>query len=99
MFSLGSKAYASEAGFPTRPIRLIAPFPPGGAADVISRLLSQPLSAALGQPVVVENRSGSGGRIGTEAVVRAPADGYTLLMGSQATNSINPPLYPDLPYD
>jgi tripartite-type tricarboxylate transporter receptor subunit TctC len=53
----------------------------------------------LGQPVVVENRSGSGGRIGTEAVVRAAADGYTLLMGSQATNSINPPLYPDLPYD
>ncbi len=94
----GSRAHA-QVGFPTRPVRLIAPFPPGGAADVISRILSQPLTAVLGQPVVVENRSGSGGRIGTEAVVRAAADGYTLLMGSQATNSINPPLYPDLPYD
>jgi tripartite-type tricarboxylate transporter receptor subunit TctC len=99
VLSPGSKAQAAESEFPTRPIRLIAPFPPGGAADVISRLLSQPLSAAMGQPVVVENRSGSGGRIGTEAAVRATADGYTLLMGSQATNSINPPLYPDLPYD
>jgi tripartite-type tricarboxylate transporter receptor subunit TctC len=98
LLAASQKAQA-QAGFPTRPIRLVAPFPPGGAADVISRLISQPLSAALGQPVVVENRSGSGGRIGTEAVVRAPADGYTLLMGSQATNSINPPLYPDLPYD
>lgn len=99
MVAANRGAQAAAAGFPDRPIRLIAPFPPGGAADVISRLLSQPLSAALGQPVVVENRSGSGGRIGTEAAVRSPADGYTLLMGSQATNSINPSLYPDLPYD
>jgi tripartite-type tricarboxylate transporter receptor subunit TctC len=78
---------------------VIVPFPPAGAADLITRLLSERLAQELGQPVVVENRSGGGGRIGTEAAVRAPADGYTLLMGSQATNSINPELYRDLTYD
>ncbi len=85
--------------FPSRPVRVIVPFPPAGAADVITRLLADPLSKELGQPVVAENRSGAGGRVGTEAAVRAPADGYTMLMGSQATNSINPELYTDLPYD
>ncbi|WP_052389615.1 Bug family tripartite tricarboxylate transporter substrate binding protein [Belnapia moabensis] len=92
-------AQAAEPDFPSRPLRLIAPFPPAGAADVISRLLAEPLGRALGQTVLVENRSGGGGRIGTEAAVRSPADGYTLLMGSQATNSINPELYSDLNYD
>ncbi len=89
----------AQAAFPARPIRLIVPFPPAGAADVISRLLADPLLRALGQPVVIENRSGGGGRIGTEAAVRSAPDGYTILMGSQATNSINPELYGDLPYD
>jgi tripartite-type tricarboxylate transporter receptor subunit TctC len=94
-----SSARAAEPRFPSGPLRLIVPFPPAGAADVISRLLGEPLAKALGQPVVIENRSGGGGRIGTEAAVRASADGYTLLMGSQATNSINPELYSDLSYD
>jgi tripartite-type tricarboxylate transporter receptor subunit TctC len=94
-----SAARAADPNFPSRPLRLIVPFPPAGAADVISRLLGEPLAKALGQPIVIENRSGGGGRIGTEAAVRAPADGYTLLMGSQATNSINPELYSDLSYD
>lgn len=85
--------------FPIRPVRVIVPFPPAGAADVITRLLADPLSRELGQPVVAENRSGAGGRVGTEAAVRAAADGYTMLMGSQATNSINPELYADLTYD
>lgn len=91
-------AHASQ-DFPARPLRLVAPFPPAGAADVIARLLAEPLGQALGQNVVVENRSGGGGRIGTEAVVRSAPDGHTLLMGSQATNSINPELYSDLSYD
>lgn len=106
---LGAAAAAAVAGipslsraqsdFPSRTIRLVAPFPPAGAADIISRFLNEPLSRALGQVVVVENRAGSGGRIGTEFVVKSPPDGYTILMGSQATNSINPELYKDLNYD
>jgi tripartite-type tricarboxylate transporter receptor subunit TctC len=90
---------AQGTSFPNRSVRVLVPFPPAGAADVITRLLTEPLSRELGQSLVVENRSGGGGRIGTEAAVRAEADGYTMLMGSQATNSINPELYTDLPYD
>ena len=85
-------ASAQAQPFPTRPVRVIVPFPPGGAADVLTRLMSEPLSRELGQPMVIENRVGSGGRIGTEAAARATPDGYTMLMGSQATNSINPEL-------
>jgi tripartite-type tricarboxylate transporter receptor subunit TctC len=86
----GTAAHAQA--FPTRPVRVIVPFPPGGAADVLTRLLSEPLSRELGQTMVIENRVGSGGRIGTEAAARAVPDGYTILMGSQAANSINPEL-------
>ena len=89
----------AETGFPSRPVKIIAPFPPAGAADIISRLVGEPLSRALGQPVLIDNRSGGGGRIGTEVAVHSAPDGYTLLMGSQATNSINPELYHDLSYD
>ena len=95
----GPRAGRANEPFPSRPVRVIVPFPPAGAADVITRLLAEPLSKELGQPVLAENRSGAGGRVGAEAAVRAPADGYTMLMGSQATNSINPELYADLPYD
>ena len=96
---MASAAEAADPAYPARPIKLVVPFPPAGAADIISRLIAEPLGRELGQNVVVENRSGAGGRIGTEAVVRSPADGYTLVMGSQATNSVNPELYTDLPYD
>ncbi len=95
---LGGAAAQAQA-FPTRAVRVIVPFPPGGAADVLTRLLSEPLSRELAQPLVVENRIGSGGRIGTEAAARAAPDGYTMLMGSQATNSINPELYRDATFD
>lgn len=98
-FAAPRGAHAQGSSFPTRSVRVIVPFPPAGAADVITRLLSEPLTRELGQTIVVENRSGGGGRIGAEAAVRADPDGYTLLMGSQATNSINPELYKDLPYD
>src|SRR3954471_18922693 len=79
--------------WPTRPIRLILPFPPGGATDVIGRTVGQPLSLRLGQPVVVENRPGSNGNIAAEAVARARPDGYTLLLGSDSLFGINPHLY------
>ena len=66
--------------YPTRPVRLITPFPAGGVTDLFSRLIGQSLSERLGQPVIIENRAGAGGNVGTEAVVRASPDGYTLLL-------------------
>jgi tripartite-type tricarboxylate transporter receptor subunit TctC len=83
---------------PDRPVRFVAPFPPGGASDLIARMLAEELGMALGQPIAVENRAGVGGAIGTEAVVRARPDGLTLLMGSQATHATNPALQ-KLAYD
>src|SRR5262245_18625873 len=81
--------------YPTRPVRLIVPFGPAGATDITARLIGQWLSERLGQQFVIENRPGAGGNIGTEAVVRAPADGYTLLMvGSY--NATNATLYDKL---
>lgn len=85
--------------FPSKPIKVIVSFPPGGAADQIARAVSVPLSEAMGQPVVVENRAGANGNIGAEAVVKSPADGYTLLMSSGGTVSINPHLFPKMSFD
>jgi tripartite-type tricarboxylate transporter receptor subunit TctC len=85
--------------YPTRSIRLIVPFPPGGATDTTSRIIAHALSAGLGQQVVVDNRPGATGRIGTELVAKAPADGYTLLFGSAGPNVILPGAYSKLPYD
>ena len=84
--------------YPTRPIRLIAPFPPGGVVDLFSRLLSEPLSERLGQPVIVENRAGAGGNVGTEVAVRAAPDGYTLLLFT-VSNTINQTLFRNLNFD
>jgi tripartite-type tricarboxylate transporter receptor subunit TctC len=88
---------AQAQSWPSRPLRVIVPFPPGGAIDAMTRLLAPNLSDALGQPVVVENRAGAGGTIGTEAAARS-ADQHTLLMVSMA-HAVNPSLYPRLPYD
>jgi tripartite-type tricarboxylate transporter receptor subunit TctC len=85
--------------YPTRSIRLIVPFPPGGATDTTSRILAHALSQSLGQQVVVDNRPGATGRIGTELVAKAPGDGYTLLFGSAGPNVILPGAYSKLPYD
>jgi tripartite-type tricarboxylate transporter receptor subunit TctC len=90
---------AVAQSWPTRPIRLVLPFPPGGATDVIGRTVGQPLSARLGQPVVVENRPGSNGNIAAEAVAHARPDGYTLLLGSDSLFGINPHLYARMPVD
>jgi len=86
---------ARAQAYPTRPVRIIVPFAPAGSTDIFSRLMGQWLSERLGQPFVTENRPGAAGNIGTEAVVRAPADGYTLLLAG-SVNTINATLYQSL---
>ena len=92
-------AHGADTGYPNKPIRLVVPFPAGGTTDVMGRLIGQQLSVRLGQQFVIDNRPGAGGSIGTDIVAKAPADGYTLLLGGVATQSINPSLYARLPYD
>ena len=89
----------SAQNYPSRPIRLVVPYPPGGPLDIMARAIGQKLTEAWSQPVVVDNRAGAGGNIGAELVAKSPADGYTLLMGAVATHAINPTLYGKLPYD
>ena len=90
-------ASAALAQYPTRPIKLVVPWPPGGAVDTLGRLVAQTVSEPLGQPIVVENRAGAAGAIGSDAVAKSEPDGYTLLMGSTTVISINPALQ-KLPY-
>lgn len=87
------------AGYPDRPVKLIVPFPPGGTSDVVGRIFADALGKELGQTVVVENRSGAGGSVGTRAVASAAPDGYTLLLATSSTNGTNPAVYKTLPYD
>ncbi len=85
--------------YPVKTVRWISPWPPGGANDIFSRLIAQKLTESLGQTVIVDNRPGAAGAIGTEAAAKAPADGYTLTLGSSPTHAIAPSLNPALPYD
>ena len=85
--------------YPTQPVRLVVPWAPGGATDVIARLIAQPLTQQLGQSVVVENKAGAGGNIGTAQFVRAKPDGYTIIMATSSTNAANPHLYKELGFD
>lgn len=85
--------------YPERPIRLIVPQPPGGGYDLVGRIAADKLQQLLGQTVIVENRTGAGTRAGTDAVAKAPADGYTLLVGASPNIVFNPALYKDLPHD
>ena len=90
---------AQAQAYPNQPIRLMVPWPPGGGVDTTARMLVEPLGRKLGQPVVIDNRAGAGGNIGTEMAARAKPDGYNLLMGSISPNAINVHLYPKLPFD
>ena len=85
--------------FPSRPVRIVVPWPPSGNVDITARTLAPAFSEALGQQVIVENRAGAGGTIGTAAVVKSPADGYTLLLGSSGTVTSGPAVFKNLPYD
>jgi len=90
---------APAQSFPTRPIRLVVPFPPGGPTDIVARPLAQLLGEALKQPVIIENKGGAGGSIAADGVAKSPPDGYTLIMATVGTHAINAALYRKLPYD
>ena len=90
---------AQAQAFPTHPLRVIVPQPPGGGFDLVARTLADPLAAQLGQPVIVENRPGGGTIVGSDAVAKADADGYTILLGASANLVLSAGLYPSLPYD
>jgi tripartite-type tricarboxylate transporter receptor subunit TctC len=90
--------FAKAEAFPVRPVHIVVGFPAGGAGDIVARLIGQPLQQRTGQSVVIDNRPGAGGSIGAEAVVRAPPDGYTLILAG-GNNAINATLYRNLPYD
>jgi tripartite-type tricarboxylate transporter receptor subunit TctC len=88
-----AQAVRAQASYPSKPVRIIVPFPPGGATDIIARDIGERLSVALGQPFLIENKAGASGNIGIELAVRSVADGYTLVMGSAQTLTINPQLF------
>jgi tripartite-type tricarboxylate transporter receptor subunit TctC len=89
----------AQGNYPTKPIRLIVAFPPGGSTDIVARIVAQKLGGQLGQPLVIENRDGAGGTLGTAVVARAPADGYTLVVGTTSTHVVAPSVYQKLEYD
>jgi tripartite-type tricarboxylate transporter receptor subunit TctC len=90
---------ALPQNYPSRPIRMIVPFPAGGTADLLARQIGQTMSEQLRQQMIIENRTGAGGNIGADLAAKAKPDGYTLLMGTVSTHAINPNLYPNMPYD
>jgi tripartite-type tricarboxylate transporter receptor subunit TctC len=90
---------AAQGSWPTKPVRIVVPFAPGGTTDILARAVAPELSKAFGQQFIVDNRAGAGGNVGAEIVAKAPNDGYTLLMGTVGTHGINRALYPKLPFD
>ena len=99
LFFIAASAASCAQGYPSRSIRIVVAFPPGGTSDVVARTLAQKLNESFGQPVIVENRPGAGGNLGAEFVAKAPADGYTLLVCTPAELAINVSLYGKLPYE
>ncbi len=100
----GTLAFASlpavaQNAWPTKPVRIIVPFAPGGTTDILARAMAPELSKAFNQPFIVENRAGAGGNVGADLVAKSPADGYTLLMGTVGTHGINKALYSKMPFD
>src|SRR5215212_3322421 len=105
LVALGLAAWAStpslraQGAWPTKPVRIVVPFAPGGTTDILARALAPELAKAFGQTFVVENKAGAGGNLGADLVAKSPPDGYTLVMGTVGTQAINPALYPKMPYD
>ena len=97
VFSITTSTYADT--FPERPIRWIVAWPPGGGADVIARLIGNPVADELGKPVIIENRAGAAGNIGAVVTARSPADGYTIAFAYSGTHSINRHLYKEMPFE
>src|SRR4051794_38379454 len=96
----GAAAQTTEpARYPTRPIRIVVPLAPGGPSDLVARTVGQKMTEAWGQQVVIDNRAGANGVVGSEIVAKSAPDGYTLVMGTTGTHGINASLYPRLPYD
>ena len=91
--------HGAAAQYPSRPIHLLVPIPPGGGPDIVARLIAPRLGDALGQPVVIENRVGGNGNLAGELVAKSPADGHTLLLGMDSLMVINPHLYASMPFD
>lgn len=96
---LAAPSVRAQAAFPNKPLRIIVPYPPGGVTDLMGRLAAEAMGRHLGQPVVVENRPGAGGNIGAKVAAQAEPDGYTLFLGTMATQGVNPVLYPDPSFD
>jgi tripartite-type tricarboxylate transporter receptor subunit TctC len=92
-------AVLAQAAWPSKPVKIVVPFAPGGTTDLLARAVAPELSRAFGQPFIVDNRAGAGGNLGADIVAKSPADGYTLLMGTVGTHGINKSLYSRLPYD
>ena len=99
VMAAGASPLAWAQDYPSRPLRIVVPFPPGGSNDVLGRLLGQKLGDALGQSVVIDNKAGASGNIGTDFVAKSPADGYPMLVAPDQTLAVNPVLYPKLPFD
>ena len=97
--ALAAPLAAAAQDYPNRPVRLVVPFGPGTTTDIVSRVYAEALGKQLGQSIVVENKAGAGGNIGSDLVAKSPADGYTILMGTVGTHAINPGLYRRMPYD
>ena len=89
----------AQSAWPTKPVRIVVPFAPGGTTDILARAVAPELTKAFGQPFIVDNRAGAGGNVGADLVAKSPGDGYTLLMGTVGTHGINKSLYSKMPYD